>query len=130
MIEQKEVDDYISSLDLAKDKIQQLEKENAELKKELDRVQCDECMNFEDENIKLKQQLSEIKPLNRQEVEGIFNSYCITNETIITAICNLAVKIDKDKLVEVFARYECFYLIDSKTRNKIADEIIKSMGVK
>lgn len=125
-------------------KIQQLEKENAELKTKAEHYEriAQVAVN---EMERLKQQLSEIKYLNRQEVEKILFERIDDSEDnfdmvqgIITAICNLAVEIDKDKIVEVLKGFTCradmvsefAYVITEPFFDKVADEIIKSMGGK
>lgn len=90
------------------DKIGKLENENIELKQTIDdfKVQCGKSC----------EQLSEIKYLNRGEVEKIFkteifkddewnwlnNYYKPRYANAVTAICNLACKIDKDKIIAMF----------------------------
>jgi hypothetical protein len=48
---------------ITQDKIEELERRIAELKTELDRVQCDECMDLQDENIILKKSNEELVEL-------------------------------------------------------------------
>ncbi|MCE5328729.1 hypothetical protein LLG07_00085, partial [bacterium] len=102
--------------------VAKLEKEIADLKTELDRVQCDECMDLQDENIKLEEEnaeleskLASIKYLDKKEVRKIFKGYCLSKrydmqpfgiglkgfgiEPFITAICKLAIpEINRDRI--------------------------------
>ncbi len=78
-------------------------KENAELKERFKSDECDLCNDLQDENEELKQQLEDIKYLNREEVEKIIkteidpcHNYVIKD--LVTAICNLAYS--KDKIIE------------------------------
>lgn len=85
-------------------KVMQLEKEIIDLKERFKADECDLCNDLQDENEELKQQLADIKYLNREEVEKIIyelssrNSYGnneIENcdyDNLVTAICNLATK--------------------------------------
>jgi len=130
-------------------KIKQLEKENAITQTALDKalseiseltIKLETTKSFKDIDVQImknyKQQLTNQKYLDRQEVEKIFNLFGVSmmdyrKEQIITAICNLAYKIDKDKIREILL-YQFGYRYDFKTQmdneiNMCADEIIEAI---
>jgi len=71
-----------------------------------------------------KSQLADIKYLNADEVEHIIGSININQEKV-QAICNLAIDIDRDKIIEVlrkyFGEYNFGYL------DGVTDQIIKAI---
>ncbi len=120
------------------------EKENAETFVTLGNVRIgtrtkNKISKLEKENAELKQQLADIKYLDRDEVEKIIEEFikntsgCSNSlledvedlkhyESIaITAICNLAY--DKNKIIKVLSGYWPFYIPDHD-KEAIADEIL------
>ena len=86
---------------------------------------CSKCRNNQLAYIKkLEAQLANIKYLNADEVEHIIGSININQEKG-QAICNLAIDIDRDKIIEVlrkyFGEYNFGYL------DGVTDQIIKAI---
>jgi len=102
---------------------------------------CSKCRNNQLAYIKkLEAQLANIKYLNADEVEKILEKMQDDARAerlgyfkrTVSAICNLAIKVDREKIIEVLKDIQktygkCFDLIEEEELSTIADEIIAAL---
>jgi len=89
------------------ERILKLKEENTD-HKEINKKLWDKLNQLQKENTKLKKQIADIKYLSYQEVECILLGYLEEDgvpEDLAAAICSLAIPITKEKIIEVLKDY-------------------------